>query len=119
MKRRNFVATAGTIGVATAVSGATVASSTYSSISSGMLLKEFTPVSKNVLDRFSKEVRQNFIDLGMDEKLVKQMTVPVQIIRNKTKEGQESIVFKNKSGDYISLTCINGVDRIAVSKTLN
>ena len=49
MKRRNFLATAGTVGIATTVAGGTVVSSAYSSINATVLLQEFQPESKGCL----------------------------------------------------------------------
>jgi len=60
----------------------------------------------------------NVETLGLEGKFVKQIAMPVQIISNKTVGNKHSIVYKNKSGEYISLTVKNGVERIEVLKSI-
>lgn len=63
MKRRHFLATAGTVGIATTVAGGSVASSAYASINATVLLQEFQPEVKTIYSRFATELEVNTKDL--------------------------------------------------------
>ena len=119
MKRREFLATTGTVGIATTVSGASVVSSAYSSMSNSILLKEFTPELKSALKKFKSEALLNAEELGMDKKHALNVIMPAQIIRKEVISEGQRIVYKNKSGRFISLTINNGVEHIKISETLN
>jgi len=119
MKRREFLATTGTVGIASTVSGASIVSSTYSSISNSILLKEFTPELRSAFDKFKSEALLNAEDLGLDKKYALNVAMPAQIISKKAVNGHQSIVYKNKSGRYVSLTVNNGAERINISEKLD
>lgn len=118
MKRRSFLVATGTVGIAGAVSGATVVSSAYSSISRSVLLEEFNSKSKNALDNFLAKVKLNVESLGLDAKFAEHIVMPVRIISNKIDAGHQKISYKNKSGNYISLSVIDGVERVEVQSKL-
>ncbi|MEM9822030.1 MAG: hypothetical protein AAF985_13200 [Bacteroidota bacterium] len=103
MKRRIFLATSGTVGMASVVSGSTVISSVYSSINSSMLIDEFSAPVKKLFDQFVNDVTTNVQSLGLDEKWIKQISMPVHIVK-KTDGKEQHIVFKNKSGHSIGLS---------------
>lgn len=115
MKRRSFLNTSGTIGIASVVSGASVVSSVYSSVNTSVLLKEFNPSTRNVFDRFIEDVKLNGEVLGLDPKFTKKLVMPVQIIDNNSSFGNEKITYKNKSGEVVSISVINGIERIEIS----
>ena len=96
MKRRTFLTVTGTIGIAGAVSGATVVSSVYSSVSANLLIGEFSAPTKNAFDNFIENVAQNAQETEIDEKFIQQTVTPVQIINKKFDGNNHSIVFKNK-----------------------
>jgi hypothetical protein len=107
MKRRIFLAASGTVGIATVVSGSSVISSAYSSISSNMLIEEFPSATKSLLDQFVADVTQNVQSLGLDRQLIARITTPTRIISKKEKGKKQEVIFKNKSGQSISLI-VNG-----------
>ena len=120
MKRREFLATTGTVGIASTVSGASLVSSTYSSISNSILLKEFTPELKGALEKFKSEAILNAEDLGLDKKYALRVTMPTQIINKKSVKGLQRITYKNKAGNYVLLTVDKkGVESIQILETLN
>ncbi len=118
MKRRQFIATTGAVGIASVVSGTSVASSAFDSISSREALKEFTPETKGGLDKFATEVAQNIQDQGLDQKYANLITAPVRIISKNQKNGTQSIVYKNKAKEFVSLTVSKKETRIKISKSL-
>ena len=119
MKRRIFLSTASTVGIVGAVSSASLVSSAYSSISTGVLLQEFGSATRSALDNFVANVKANIEHLGLDEKLVEQIAMPTQIISNNSTGSNQHITYKNKSGQYISLSITDGVERAVVSTTLS
>jgi len=116
MKRRTFLTASSTFGIAGAVSGASVVSSVYTSINTSVLLEEFSPKAKDALDKFMAEAIQNTQALGLDEKLAASIVMPVHIISKKTLGHNQEIVYKNKSGQHISLSVVKGVAKINVLK---
>ncbi len=118
MKRRQFLATTGTIGIASTISSAAVVSSTYSSVENSMLMEEFAPKLKSVFDKFVSDVALNCKELGLDKKYESRVAMPAHIISKKSTIGSQNIIYKNKSGGYISLTVTDGVERIKVLDTL-
>lgn len=114
MKRRNFLATAGTVGIATTVAGGSVVSSAYASISANALLQEFQPQVKTVFENFSTQVNQNTTDMGLDSKHVSRTVLPTRIISQEPTR----IVYKNRSGQYVSLSVVKGMERIQISNAL-
>lgn len=119
MKRRTFLTASSTIGIVGAVSGSTVVSSVYTSMSTSVLLEEFDPATKGVYDKFIVDVKENIQDSEMDEKLANKVFTPVQIISKKTTGRNPQIVYKNKAGEYVRLSVINGNQKVEISKTLN
>lgn len=119
MKRRIFLSTASTVGIVGAVSSASLVSSAYSSISTGVLLQEFGSATKSALDNFVSNVKANIKQLGLDEKLAEQITMPTQIISNTAIGSNQNITYKNKSGQYVQLSVTDGVDRVIVSASLS
>ena len=118
MKRRTFLAASGTVGIAGVVSGASVVSTVYTSMSTSILLEEFNVNTRNVLDKFMADVMLNTKALGLDENIATLLVMPAQIIDKKSTKNNQRIIYKNKSGDYISLSVTKGVERIEVFKTL-
>ncbi len=114
MKRRNFLATAGTVGIATTVAGGTVVSSAYSSINATVLLQEFQPEVKAVYENFSSQVQVNKEDMGLDNDHAASIVLPTRIISQKP----SNIVYKNRSGQYVTLSVANGKERIRISNSL-
>ena len=119
MKRRIFLSAASTIGIAGAVSSASVVSSAYSSVSTSLLLEDFSPSTRIILDKFQANAVESCQELGLNAKHAKVLTTPVQIISKTTKGDDQHITFKNKAGEYVSLSIINGAEKIKISKTLN
>lgn len=118
MKRRTFLTASSTLGIAGTVSGASVVSSVYSSISTDILLEEFKPDTRKVLDKFMADVALNVQELGLDKKIAKRIFTPVQIINKKMVGSNQNITFKNKSGEYISLSGAKNNKRISIQKSL-
>ncbi len=116
MKRRSFLTASGTVGIASIVSGSTVASSVFSSINTNVLLEDFNDDSKAVLDEFMKDVVLNTQGLGLDENLAKKIVMPVLLIKNNSNGKNQTITYKNKFGDLISLSTIKGKKQIKISK---
>jgi len=118
MKRRTFLTTSSTVGVASAVPGGFVASSIFSSINTSMLLKEFNSSTKSVLDKLMTDVKLNLKSMDLDEDLAKKIVMPVKIIKKKSSSGNHSILYKNKAGEFVSLSVSKGVQRIKISKSI-
>ena len=114
MKRRHFLATAGTVGIAGTVAAGSVVSSAYSSFSTSILLEEFEPEVKTVLDNFQAQMAMNVESMGLDQKHVAQNVLPTRIISKKSAKGVQTIVYKNKARKYVSLSTGKGVERIQV-----
>lgn len=104
MKRRIFLSAAGTVGIVGVASSATVVSSVYNNLSVSALLEDFDTPSKKILDKFVSDVSENSESLGLDSKIAKRIAMPVQIIKNETVNGHQSLTFKNKAGQTISLS---------------
>lgn len=117
MKRRTFLTAASTIGIVSAASSATVVSSVYNDISTNILLEEFKPSSKNVLDKFLSDVSENATSLGIDSKIAKRLAMPVRIISNESKKNNQNISYKNKAGQTISICTINGKSSLKIMHT--
>lgn len=116
MKRRVFLTTSGTVGLAGIVSGASIVSPIYSSISANVLLEEFNPSLRSIFDQFTTNMIQNVEALELDEKIVKRVVTPVRIVKKKFKDNDKSITYKNRSGEYVSISVVNGVGHIDISK---
>ena len=116
MKRRTFVTLSSTMGMASAVSGASVVSSVYSNMNNSILLEEFNAPTKNVLDKFMDEVTQNIQSLGLDSKLVKDIVFPKRIIKKDSTIDGENIMYKNKAGNCISISVVKGKKQIKISR---
>lgn len=114
MKRRNFLATAGTVGIATTVAGGSVVSSAYSSINATVLLQEFQPAVKTAYDNFSSQVQLNQKDMGLSSEHASRTVLPTRIISQEP----QRIIYKNRSGQYVSLSVANGKERIQISNSL-
>jgi len=108
MKRRNFLAAAGTVGAVGAVSAGSLVSSTYSSLTVNACLQEFGSLTKAAWDKFSADVSLNLTSLGLDQKHVSAITAPVQIIS----KDLTNVTFKNKSGQIISMSVVDGVELV-------
>ena len=114
MKRRTFLTTSSTVGIVGMVSGASVVSSTYNSISASLLLEEFPGYTRSILDNFSAEVKLNIQAHGLDERLTDHLVMPVRIIDKNSKGAQHSITYKNASGQRISLSMEKGEEIIRI-----
>ena len=112
MKRRIFLSTASTIGAIGAVSAESVFSSAYSNLTKRANIQEFSPEIKTVWDRFSTDICWHFQDLGIDSKYAEFVTSPIQIIYNESKK----VTFKNRSGEYVSLSILEDIDKIEFHK---
>lgn len=108
MKRRVFLAAAGTVGAVGAVSAGSLVSSAYSSLTVNACLQEFSTPTRTAWNKFSTDISKNVKSLGLDDKYVSMITSPVQVIS----KSQENIVFKNKSGQVVSLSIVDGMERI-------
>lgn len=117
MKRRNFLTATGTVGIVGVVSGSTVLSSAYNSISTSVALEEFKPATKDLLHQFIAEVKDNVQSLGLEENITNLVTMPIRIIRNDSESKDQKIVYKNQSGEYITMSVVNGRTKIEVSKS--
>jgi len=109
MKRRTFLTAASTVGIVGVASSATVVSSVYNNLSVSVLLEEFDAPNKKILNKFVADITENAESLGIDPAFVKHIAMPVQIISNKTKKGNQNIIYKNKAGQIVSLSVENGV----------
>ena len=118
MKRRMFLSTAGTVGAVGAVSGATVVSSAFTSISTSVSLAEFSRSTKTALDNFAAQLTQNIKELDLPKDLAESIALPVRIIKKNFEKDNHSVVYKNKTGKYVSLTIKKGVETIRISDTL-
>lgn len=116
MKRRAFLTTSGTVGVFGAVSATSVASSVFNSINTSVLLEEFDTETRAALDNFLAKTTENIQSLELDEKLAKQIVMPVRIISKDAKN--QSIVYKNKQGAYVSLSVNDGVETVSITSSL-
>ena len=113
MKRRTFLTAASTIGVVSVASSATVVSSVYNNLSTSVLLEEFDSSSIKILDKFVTDITENTELLGLDSKIAKRIAMPVQIISNK----KQNILYKNRDGQTISISTLNGKSCVKVLKT--
>ena len=104
MKRRTFLTAAGTVGIVGVASSATVVSSLYNNLSTSVLLEEFDTTSKKAFDKFLADIAENAKSLGIDATYSKSIAMPVQIISIDTKKSSQSIVYKNKVGQTVSLS---------------
>ena len=118
MKRRTFISTTGKIGLAGSVLSAPVASAAFTSLSIGVSLEEFSPVTKTTLDNFISELSLNIQELGLKKDLAASIAMPIRIIKKSFKNNNHRIIYKNKSGQYISLKVQNGVETIHISNTM-
>ena len=114
MKRRTFLTAASTVGIVGAASGATVVSSVYNNLSVNVLLEEFDTPSKKVLNKFVGSIAENVESLGLDSSLAKRLAMPRQIIENDIKDGHQNIIYKNKAGQTITISMIDGVGKIRI-----
>ena len=111
MKRRTFLNTAGTIGVVGLTSSATLANSVYKDISSNQLLEEFDAPTRKAYEKFVFSISENIESVGVQSNLSITICMPTKIIE-KTKN---SITYKNRGGQTVSITMKNGVNQIRVS----
>ena len=118
MKRRIFLSTAGTIGIAGAASSASIVSTAYTSLSTSVSLKEFSPTAKTALDNFNAGLAQNIQELGLKKELASNIAMPVRIIKKQLNGSKDSIIYKNKAGNYVSLSVKDGVETIRISNSL-
>ncbi len=109
MKRRTFLTAASTVGVVGVASSATVVSSVYNNLSLSVLLEDFDDSNKKVLDKFVANIKENTESLGLDAAFAKDLAMPVQIICMDSKKAGQNIIYKNKTGQIISLSVENGV----------
>ena len=117
MKRRTFLTASSTLGIIGTVSGASIVSSVYSSMSTNILLEEFNPSTRNILDKFTADVALNIQSLGLDKKIAKLIVTPTQIVNRKSTGNDQDITYKNKYNEYISMSVVNGVECISISKS--
>ena len=114
MRRRHFLAAAGTVGIATTVSAGSVASAAFTSINASVLLQEFQPAAKTVYDSFLTTAATNFESLGLEgQQHIKRIVLPTRTMS----QGPEHIVYRNQAGQYISLYTTKGMEWIKVSST--
>ncbi len=104
MKRRIFLSAASTVGIVGVASSATVVSSVYNNLGLSALLEDFDTPSKNILNKFVSDIAENTESLGLDSKIAKRLAMPVHIIKNEKLNGHQSLTFKNKAGQTISLS---------------
>jgi len=114
MKRRTFLTAASAIGAVTVASSATVVSSVYNNLSLSVLLEEFDTTSKNVLDKFVTDIAENAESLGLDSKFAKRIAMPVQILEINTKKNNQTITYKNKTGQNVLLSVENGEGKVMI-----
>lgn len=117
MKRRTFLTATSTIGIVSAASGGTVVSSVYNDISSNILLEEFTTSSKNALNKFVSSINENTEAMGLDSNLGKKLAMPVKIIKNEIVKGDQTLLFKCKAGNNISISMENGKCKLRVMES--
>lgn len=110
MKRRNFLTAAGTVGIIGAASSATLASSVYNSISKNILLEEFDAPSIKALDKFASDISENMGSLNLNDNFAQRFTTPTHIVE----KNKNSIVFKNKAGQTVSIATKHGKKEIKV-----
>ena len=118
MKRRIFLSTTGTVGIAGAASGASLVSSIFTSISANVSLAEFSADTKKVLDHFVSELALNIHELGLNKADIASIARPVRIIKKEFNNDSHRIVYVNKAGSYIDLSIKNGLEQIRISNTL-
>jgi len=118
MKRRNFLTAAGTVGLMGTVSGSSLVSSAYSSINSHALMGEFSTATKSTLENFMADVALNIQSLGLDQKYAALIALPTKIVKKQSKGKNQSITYKNKSGNFISISINKGVEKVSISNTL-
>lgn len=109
MKRRTFLTAASTVGIVGVASSATVVSSVYNNLSVSILLEEFDTSNKTILDKFVGDITENAENLALDVSFAKRMAMPVQIINKNQIGDKQSIIYKNKAGQTITISEENGV----------
>jgi hypothetical protein len=117
MKRRTFLTAAGTVGTIGVASSATSVTSLYNNINTSVLLAEFDTRSRSMLDKLISDVTENAKSLGLDSKIAKRLVMPVHIISKDSSKGNQSIVYKNKDGQVISLSIVNKIEKVTIQKT--
>ena len=117
MKRRIFLTAASTVGIVGVASSATVVSSVYNNLSVSVLLEEFDVPSKNILNKFVSDIAENTAALGLDSNLAKRLAMPVHIIKNEKLNGHQSLIYKNKAGQTISLSEGFKNEKVVILKT--
>jgi len=118
MKRRTFLTAAATVGAVGAASSATVVSSVYNTINLNILLEEFDPAAKTILDKFVSDIAENAEDLGLDKKMAKKMAMPTRIVSNNLSGKQKSIVYRNAFDQTISISTSKDAKHEVIIKTL-
>lgn len=114
MKRRTFLTAASTVGIVGAASGATIATSVYNNLSLSVLLEEFDTPAKKVLDKFEADVIENAESHELDVNLAKRIVLPAQIISKDTKNGVQTMIYKNKCGHVVSLSISKDDSKVAL-----
>ncbi len=117
MKRRTFLTAAGTVGTIGVASSATSVTSLYSNINTSVLLAEFDTPTRTMLDKLISAVSENALSLGLDSKIAKHIAMPVHIISKDFSKGSQSIVYKNKAGQVVSMSIVNKVEKVTIQKT--
>lgn len=118
MKRRTFLTASSTVGIATAIPGGLFASSVYNDFNARLILNEFNDSTKVVFDKFMENAILNIQSLELDENLAKDIVMPISVISKKSQGNDHNLVYKNKSGSFVSLSIKNGIERIIISKTV-
>lgn len=114
MKRRTFLTAAGTVGTIGVASSATSVTAIYSNINTSVLLSEFDSPVKKMLDKLVDDVTENTLSLGLDSKIAKRLAMPVHIISKDSTQGSQSIVYKNKAGQIISMSIENNIEKVTI-----
>ena len=117
MKRRTFLTAAGTVGTIGVASSAASVTSLYSNINTSVLLAEFDTPTKSMLDKLVGDVTENALSLGLDSKIAKRLAMPVHIISKESSKGNQSIVYKNKAGQIISMSIKNNIEKVKFLKS--
>lgn len=118
MKRRTFLSAAGTLGIVGAASSTTLATAAYHGLSAQAALKEFTPLSKTTLDGFVKDLAQNLADYPYAKDLIHRTATPLLVMDKKITNKQHQIVYKNKAGQYITLTTSHKQQSVKITTDL-
>ncbi|MFT6335400.1 MAG: hypothetical protein ACI86M_001888 [Saprospiraceae bacterium] len=114
MKRRTFLTAAGTVGTIGIAASATSVTSLYNSINTTVLLADFDTSSKNMLDKLISDATENTLSLGLDSKIAKNLAMPVHVISKDSSKGNQSIVYKNKAGQIISMSIENNIEKVKI-----